>query len=178
MNAFSRQALRLSAAIAVLLASAVGAAADPGVDALLKQLTGTWSGSGHVDFTNGERWGLHCPKMVWTRSGKSSKIKSTIICSTHPQQGYKINLTAHFNVSAKGSLSGTWSESNYAASGSHKGSFSSKGTKTYRISGTLKGEGIAAQWSSTVSGCALTMSVRPKNAIATSMKSKFRKRSC
>lgn len=178
MKCCGSQALRTITVLPLLITPSLNASAESDLDALSNQLAGTWTGRGYVDFDNGQRWGLRCPKMVWTRGSKPTKISSTIVCSTHPQQGYNMKLTATFTLSANGTLSGTWRESNYEVSGSHKGSFSSAGAKKYKVQGTLKGNGVSGNWSSNISGCALTMRVKPKNVVATLMESKFRKRGC
>ena len=98
-------------AVAVLMPLAPAHAGSP-----FTTLAGTWSGSGKVRLSNGKSEKLRC-KAYYTNKSGGTNLGMSIRCASTSN---KFNLRAKLSYSG-GTVSGSWSETNYNASGALSG---------------------------------------------------------
>ena len=123
-------------AIAVLVPMAPANAGSP-----FPTLLGTWSGSGSVRLSNGKKERLRC-KAYYTKKSGGSALGMAIRCAN---QSNKFTLRVKLKYSG-GAVSGSWTETNFNASGGLSGKASSK-----RISLAVNG-GISGSLSVSING--------------------------
>jgi hypothetical protein len=146
---FRRPSLR-----AVSLAAAVGlvamqpaAAAGP-----FQKFTGSWSGSGEVVGSRGDRERIRC-RASFSEAEGGSALNQTIVCAS---ASYRIDITSY--VQASGSaVQGHWSESTRNVNGQLVGR-----VEDGHFDGAVSGPGFTAQVSLSARGRRQAISIRPQ----------------
>jgi hypothetical protein len=113
---FSTIARRLIFAAVALYATSVSGSASCAESGPFAAMAGNWSGGGTVTLDDGSSERIRC-RASYAVSASGTGLNQTLTCAS---DSYKINLNNNV-VSEGGSLSGTWSESNRAATGTLQG---------------------------------------------------------
>ncbi len=111
-------------------------------------LAGTWSGSGSVRLSNGKKERLKC-KAYYTKKSGGKGLGMAIRCASSAN---KFSLRATLTYSG-GAVSGSWSETNFNASGGLSGKASSN-----RLSLAIQG-GLSGSLSVSVNGSSQKVSL-------------------
>lgn len=117
-----------SAAALALVAFVTPATANP-----LNRYVGTWSGSGSVRLDSGKSESISC-RAYYTSPGDGQQLNVAIRCA-NPSN--KIEMRADLSYSG-GSLTGTWEERTFNATGAVSGTASDASIKL-SINGAIKG---------------------------------------
>lgn len=145
----ARRSSVMRARVGVVGAVALVALAGPlsARPAAFAGLTGSWTGTGHIQLANGEKESLKC-KAYYTDKGEDLGI--ALRCAS---TSYKIDLRAQ--LTASGSvLSGSWEERQFNAAGNATGQASGN-----KISLSVIGGGVTAGMSVTTSGASQAVSI-------------------
>ncbi|MGH1420027.1 MAG: hypothetical protein ACRBCJ_14315 [Hyphomicrobiaceae bacterium] len=137
-------------AAAVLMPLAPAHAGNP-----FTSLAGTWSGSGKVRLSNGKSEKLRC-KAYYTNKSGGTNLGMSIRCASTSN---KFNLRAKLSY-AGGKVSGSWTETNYNASGALSGRAS-----TSKINVSIQG-GISGSMSVFINGRSQRVSMRTSDDTA------------
>ena len=152
----------LALAIGLLLAQS-GA---PAIAGPFSSMTGEWSGSGKLTYTNGTNERLRC-RANYTVRRNGDTVDLSILCAS---DSYKIDLTG-FMTSNNGMVSGRWSEPNYNSAGDLTGRVSGSQVDAHAIGNTF-----SARLSMTTGENSQSVTIRPETADVTLISVSFRKR--
>jgi hypothetical protein len=142
------KALALSFALAAAIAPATTGAAAAGP---FGRFLGSWTGSGQVIGSNGNRERIRC-RATYSESESGSALNQSIVCAS---ESYRIDITSF--VQAQGSdVQGSWREATRNASGQLSGQIQGG-----RFDGSVVGPGFTAAISLTSNGRRQAVSIRP-----------------
>ena len=135
------------AALAVVL----GATSTATAAARLDDYAGYWTGTGKVSMTNGSTEQVKC---IVTYKVTGQELRQNVRCAG---QGFSFNGTAQLQVTQSGSVTGSWTENTYAATGDVTGKATDKG---FLLS--ISGQTFTAVMDVATSACKQTMDIVPK----------------
>jgi hypothetical protein len=143
------KALALSFCLAAAFGPATTEAAAAGP---FDRFVGSWTGSGHVIGTKGDRERIRCRASYW-EAESGSVLNQSIVCAS---DSYRIEITSY--VQASGSeVQGSWKEHAQNASGQLTGQIQGG-----RFDGSVLGPGFSAAISLTSDGRRQAVSIRPQ----------------
>ena len=143
------KALALSFCLAAAFGPATTEAAAAGP---FDRFVGSWTGSGHVIGTKGDRERIRCRASYW-EAESGSVLNQSIVCAS---DSYRIEITGY--VQASGSeVQGSWKEHAQNASGQLTGQIQDD-----RFDGSVIGPGFTAAISLTSNGRRQAVSIRPQ----------------
>lgn len=140
--------LAAGAAVALGLAAPQTAAAAPP----FASFAGSWSGSGEVIGTNGNRERIRC-RAQYSEAQHGEALNQTIVCAS---DSYRIDITSYVEASGS-SVQGDWREATRDVSGHLTGHIESG-----HFSGAVVGAGFTALVSLTSNGRTQAVSIRPQ----------------
>ena len=135
------------AALAVVL----GSTSTVSAAAKLDDYAGYWTGTGKVSMTNGSTEQVKC---VVTYKVTGQELRQNVRCAG---QGFSFNGTAQLQVAQSGSVTGSWTENTYAATGDVTGKTTDKGLLL-----SISGQTFTAVMDVSTSACKQTMDIVPK----------------
>ena len=137
------------ASAALLLVLGAGSVATAA--AKLDDWAGYWTGTGKVSLTNGSTEQVKC---VVTYKVTGQQLRQNVRCAG---QGFNFNGTAELQVAQSGTVTGSWTENTYAATGDVTGKATDKG-----FSLSISGQTFTASMDAATSACKQTIDIVPK----------------
>lgn len=150
--------------VAAGLAGLVFAAAPVRAEGPFASLTGSWNGSGNVKFAGGQSEPIKC-KLYYNPKGGTEVSLALRCASTSAKIEMRANLVAN-----GGSVSGTWEERSYNATGSVSGKAS-----TNTLSMHIEGGGLTGTMNVNVNGSSQSVSITTSGAGFTGINLNFSK---
>lgn len=144
------KALGLAAGVAIALGLAApqtAAAAAP-----FASFAGSWSGSGEVIGTNGNRERIRC-RAQYSEAKQGEALNQTIVCAS---ESYRIDITSYVEATGS-SVQGYWREATRNVSGQMSGSIEGG-----RFNGDVVGPGFSAAVSLSSNGRTQAVNIRPQ----------------
>ena len=155
-----------SAVLALAIGLLLAPSGAPAIAGPFSSMTGEWSGSGKLTYTNGTNERLRC-RANYTVRRDGDTVDLNIRCAS---DSYKIDLTG-FMTSNNGTVSGRWSEPNYNSAGDLTGRVSGSQVDAHAIGNTF-----SARLSMTTGENSQSVTIRPETADVTLISVSFRKR--
>jgi hypothetical protein len=142
------RAVSLAAVFGVgALQPAAAAAGGP-----FQRFAGSWSGSGEVVGTKGDRERIRC-RANYSEAEGGAALNQSIVCAS---ASYRIDITSYVQASG-GAVEGYWRESTRNVNGQLVGSI-----EDGHFDGNVSGSGFTAQVSLTARGRRQVISIRPQ----------------
>ena len=145
---------RTTAAVTAAAALLLCTAPVVGAESPFSSLAGAWGGSGHVTFTGGQREALKCKAYYNPKEGGSGLSLAMRCASASAKLEFRANLEY-----AGGSVSGSWEERTYNASGKVTGKASNSHLNLH-----INGGGLTASMSVQMSGASQAVSISTNGA--------------
>ncbi|HEX6001860.1 MAG TPA: hypothetical protein VFZ16_21050 [Hyphomicrobiaceae bacterium] len=133
-------------------------------DTLFDSLRGSWSGTGHIRYDNGQSEGIRCNAYY---TGEGAKLRMAIRCNSGST---KVEIRGQLTAQGK-RLTGTWEERTFNASGQATGSVSADKMKLSISGGGFKGSMQVASAGKKQTVTILTEGIRMKSVTVTLGKS-------
>jgi hypothetical protein len=140
-------------ALSFCLAAAFGpATTETAAAGPFDRFIGSWSGSGHVVGTKGDREPIRC-RASYSEAESGSALNQSIVCAS---DSYRIEITSYVQASGN-EVQGSWNEVTRNASGHLTGQIQGD-----RFDGSVVGPGFTAAISLTSNGRRQAVSIRPQ----------------